>query len=362
MKTIDYLIVGQGIAGTMLSYCLLKMHKKVLVIDDAGLSSSSAIAAGIFNPITGRRMVKTWKADTLFPFAEKVYCEMEELLKIKLLYKKNMIKFFASQRDKNNWLTRSEDSEIAKYVVPSNTAYDTTVFRKNTFGSIELRESGYVDTKKTITCFREYLRQQNCIKEEIFDYSKLKICSDHVNWMNYKAGKIIFCEGFKSLSNPYFNWLPFVPAKGDILTIQCNDLPENKIISHGLYIVPVGNNHFKVGSTYIWNEINEIPSERSKSELCQKFNKIINVKYEITDHKAGVRPTVKDRKPIVGLHPQYKCLGIFNGLGTKGVTLAPYFAEQFVNFLEYKQQLIPEVKAERFFKEINFSQPILSAI
>ena len=83
---IDYIVVGQGIAGTFLSYCLLKEGKKVLVVDDDPVYSSSKVSAGIINYITGRRFVKTWMADTIIPFAKQTYLDMETLLGKKFYY------------------------------------------------------------------------------------------------------------------------------------------------------------------------------------------------------------------------------------------------------------------------------------
>ncbi|NJK93646.1 MAG: FAD-dependent oxidoreductase [Bacteroidales bacterium] len=126
--------------------------------------------------------------------------------------------------------------------------------------------------------------------------------------------------------------MPFVPAKGEILTIHSKELKSDKILMKEIFVLPLGNHNFKVGSTYDWDKLDENPSEEGRKELVSKLDNLLDCSYTITGHCAGIRPAVKDRKPVMGLHPNYKIIGIFNGLGTKGATLAPYFAHQLWNF------------------------------
>lgn len=348
MIIVDYIIVGQGIAGTLLSYSLLKKNKKVLVIDDSYQSSSSIVAAGIFNPITGRRMVKTWMADTLFPFAYQTYHELEQLLNCKFYYRKNILKFFSSIRDKNDWTAKATSPELNNYVVLNNdySMYDKMI--DNSHGCVEITFSGYLDIQNLLTSYKKYLLEKSILIDKKFNYDDINITSESVKWQNYHAKKIIFCDGYKASVNPYFNWLPFVLAKGEMLTIYAKTLDVNKIINKGIYIVPISKSIFKVGSTYNWETIDTTPTKSGKEELINKLNKFLKVDYKIIDHTAGVRPTVKDRKPLIGVHPKCKALGIFNGFGTKAVTLAPFFANQFTDYLTNGKPLSEEVSITRF--------------
>lgn len=51
----------------------------------------------------------------------------------------------------------------------------------------------------------------------------------------------------------------------------------------------------------------------------------MKIPYNVVEHKAGVRPSVSDRRPVLGPCKDYEQLVVFNGLGTKGVSLAPFF-------------------------------------
>jgi glycine/D-amino acid oxidase-like deaminating enzyme len=169
-----------------------------------------------------------------------------------------------------------------------------------------------------------------------------------VEYKGHWAQRIIFCEGQYTQQNPYWNHLPFNPAKGEILTIRAENLPTDAIVSKGIFVLPLGNHTYKIGSTYYWDDKEEQPTERGRSELTQKLEEVITVPYEVIDHKAALRPTVTDRRPLIGLHPQYPSIGIFNGLGTRGVLLAPYFARHFMQHLLDGEELNSEVNVGRF--------------
>lgn len=336
----DYLIVGQGIAGTLLTHFLLKKGKKVLVTDKYNPSSASNVAAGICNPITGRRFVKTWKADLLLPFAELTYHELEKELGSKFWYGVNILKLLSHTEEKELITTKSLDPDFSNYIIPHSTS-DSIDF-------LEISHSGYVDMKKLLGIYREKLKQENRIIESHFKREDLSFNSDNIYWKDMPFNKVIFCEGYKAVNNPLFSWLPFMLAKGEVLTIYSRDLNQSKILIKDIFILPIGNDLYKVGSTYNWHNPDETPTPEGKEELIRKLNQMADYSYTITEHQAGVRPTVKDRRPFLGLHPIHKNIGIFNGLGTKGASLAPYFAQHFVEFLEEGKALDKEVDIRRY--------------
>jgi glycine oxidase len=348
----DYIIVGRGIAGTMLSYFLLKENKKVLVIDTPGSSTSTYVAPGVLNPITGRRMVKSWMVDTLLPFAVQTYSALEELVDKKIFYPRNLLRFFPTLVEKGDALKKKNDPQTSAYI---EKIYDELIIKgitESAEGGCEITASGYVDTVVLLKYFGEYLKKNGALTEENFDYSDLEIIDDKtIRWKDIEAGKIIFCEGYKVISNPFFGHLPLAPTKGELLTIHAPELETDKIINKGIAIIPVGNNIFKVGATNEWAYETEGITEKNREELVSKLNKIITVPYQILQQQAGIRPTVKDRRPLIGLHPEHKNIGLFNGLGTKGMMLAPYLAKHFVDVLEKGEELMKEVDIMRFWDE-----------
>jgi glycine/D-amino acid oxidase-like deaminating enzyme len=199
-----------------------------------------------------------------------------------------------------------------------------------------------------IDLVRNMLKEKSLLLEADFNTGSLSISETGIKYSDYAAEKIIFCEGHLSSANSLWGWLPFVPAKGEILTIRCTELPEDFILLSGIFIVPIGDKKFRVGSTYEWNYESEAPTEEAKNKLINLLDSFLKVSYEIIDHRAGIRPTVKDRRPFVGRHPAHQNVYIFNGMGTKGVQLAPYFADRLIDHIEKKEPLPDEVDIRRW--------------
>ncbi len=346
----NYIIIGQGLAGTILAQTLLKQGRSVLVIDEPTLSKASKIAAGLYNPVVFKRLVKSWMADELIPCMDDFYSDSEQLLQTKFYFKKQIVRLFAEEQEKTLWLKKTNEP-VGKYL--SKTVEDDLLsdIIYNPLGSSEVLDAGNLDTRLFLESFRKYFKENKILLEEKFDYEQLKISENSVNYKNILADKIIFCEGYKTTENPYFSWLPFKLTKGEIITIKLlgdNRLGFDKVINKAVFILPIGNNTYKVGATYEWTDLNEIPTEKGKADLVDKLQKVVRGTFEIIDHQAGIRPTVNDRRPLIGLHPQHATLGVFNGMGTKGVMLAPYFAKQFVEHLENNLPLEKEVDIQRF--------------
>lgn len=348
-KDVDYLIVGQGIAGTLVSHFLKKNNQSFLIIDKAIRNSSSKLAAGIINPITGRRFVKSWMFDELFPFAEKTYLELEEKLDTKFLYRHSIKRALFSQKEENDWDLRSLDDEYIPYIkeIPSEDIQINNCLSKP-YSWGEIIGSGRMEMPLLIKKYKEHLEELNQIVLDNVGYDEFKNRDGYVQYKNISAKKVIFCEGIGTLKNPYFNYLPFVPSKGDVLFIKINDCDFDKIVKHKIFIVPQGNQIYWIGSTYDWDYIDDNPSINQADKLIEKLKQVLNVPFEIVDHRAAIRPTVKDRRPFIGFHPEHENFVIFNGLGTKGATLGPYWANHLVNVLVNKEQLSAEVNIARF--------------
>ncbi len=341
MKKADYLIVGQGLAGTLLAYFLLKRGKKVLIADLPDPRSSSRVAAGIYNPVTGRRFVKTWMADTIFPFAENTYRELEELTSSNFLFPKKIIRKLSSETEQTEWNKKASLPEYLTYVTEIGGPNDLPV-------DVGIRGGGNLDTAQMIQAMGDYFIKRDLLIQEEVKYHDIFKDDGLLEWLDIRAQKIIFCEGYRAMWNPWFETMPFTHAKGEILTIHAPDLKQDHILSKGIFILPIGNDLYKVGATYDWDDLTNETTDKAKRELLLKLDKIMECSYQIRDHKAGIRPTVRDRRPLIGMHPENSRLGIFNGLGTKGVSLAPYFASHFAAHLEEGIPLLKEVDIKRF--------------
>ena len=347
---LDFIIIGQGLAGSILGYMLLKRGKSVLVADSLQEKSASEVAAGIFNPITGKRMLKTWRADEFFPFMIDFYQTMEKDMKGEFLYLKPIYKPFSSIQEQNHWVAQTSFADVENFISISlnSGTYDDYIF--DSFGGFKTRLSGNVEVKTMLEFSRNYFIEKEAFVKEELNPVELEIKEDYVQWKNIKARRVIFCEGSRATKNPFFNWIPFVPAKGEVLTIEAPGLTNEIIFNKAAFIMPYKGDAFKVGATYEWNFASQEPSQAGRQEVERKLEGFLKFPYKVINHEAAVRPTIKDRRPVIGLHPQYKSLAIFNGLGTKGVSLAPFFANNFCDYLETGKELDASVNINRFQK------------
>jgi glycine/D-amino acid oxidase-like deaminating enzyme len=344
----NYIIVGQGIAGTALAYTMIKKGLSVLVIDEKTLSMCSKVAAGNFNPIVFKRLIKSWMADELIAFSDIFYKDAEQILGQYFYTKKEIVRIFGEEQEQAFWLKKSQNDDEGKYLSKTIITDFFTDIVNNPLGCAFVNNGCNLYVAKFLEDFRNYFIQHQQLLDEVFDYSQLQINEDFVTYKNNTAKKIIFCEGYKVAENPYFNWLPLKPAKGETLTVKIKNLYTDKIINKGVYILPIGDDLFIVGATYDWENLNDDITEKGRAEIAEKLAKVINVPFEIVKQEAGVRPSMIDRRPVIGLHPQHRTMGVFNGMGTKGVMLAPFFAKQFVDHLEHHLELNKEVDIARF--------------
>jgi glycine oxidase len=351
-KHFNFIIIGQGLAGTVLTFFLEMAGKSVLVIDHSDPSSSSHIAAGIIHPITGRRIVKSWRVDEMLPFAENTYRLMSEKFQRNFYHQKNIVEIYTSVKHRNDWLARSSEDQMKLYSGNEMNPGEITGVRMP-LGGMLIRQSGFLLIHDLVSCYEGYLKNKNQLLHENFNYEDLGFTDEIISWKNITADEIIFCEGAVGRLNPFFKWLPFIPSKGEILTISAPLLEEKFILNKGLYILPLGNHIFKAGATNEWNELNNIPTIEALNKMKRILSEIIQSPFEIIKHEAAVRPTVKDRRPFCGKHPLYKRINIFNGLGTKGVLLAPYCAQQLTGLLANKKSPDPEIDISRFHEFFN---------
>jgi glycine/D-amino acid oxidase-like deaminating enzyme len=348
-SSFDYLIVGQGIAGSLLAYQLLKADKKVLVLNDESLPTSSQVAGGIFNPITGKNLDKTWLADTIFPYLRKCYLSLEAELNASFYHETNLYRPFANEQQKRHFLRLTDEYDLGNYIKIVQSGEDNYEQVVNELGGLHTSWAGWVDVPKMLSAFRAYFIDKEIYRAEKFTYEDLIISEESVSYKNISAKRIIFCECFYASQNPFFSWIPFNPAKGETLLADVENYQIKEIVNQGFWIIPLGEGKCRFGSTYIWDKLDWETTESGRELIAGKVSKFLLPSYNITSQEAGIRPTTKDRRPFMGNHPKHSNVYVFNGLGTKGVSLAPFFAEEMLCFLEKNKVLMPESNIERFY-------------
>lgn len=343
----EVLIIGQGICGTMLSYFLEKEGQDFLVLDDDRPKTATSAAAGIINPVTGRRYVYTWMIDTVMPFAVETYQQMGEALQIQAVQQKSIIDFFPSPQMRDAFVTRFTEDDTFLHSFPDQNHFNP--YFNHEFGCGEIRPAYTVSLGLLIAAWRQRLLQKNALLTETFDAAALQLKDDSVQYKSITANKIIFCDGIESARNPWFSRLPFSPNKGEALLIHSPELTNKYIFKKGLMLAPMPVRHlFWAGSNYQWEFENDHPSETFYNTTKKQLQNWLKVPFEIAAHKAAVRPATLERRPFIGLHPQFPMIGILNGMGTKGTSLAPFFANQFSQYLVHGFPIMEEADVKRF--------------
>ena len=303
------------------------------------------VAAGLFNPITGKMLTKTWLADQLYPYLHSFYQQCEVELGHRFYFPTDLYRPFLTVEEQNDWMAKSEDPSIRPYI---KKIYLTPHFSQchNPFGGMVLNQCGFLAVDQFMMAVRQRLSAINSFENLHFDPTQLTVQPDRVGYGNDEAKAIVFCNGIRQIEMSYFSWLPVRPLMGEVLTIRLAETPE-AIFNRGVYVVPAGP-HYKVGATYRHSPPNEGNTPEGLGELTTKLKDLLAIPYEIIGEGWGIRPTTPDRKPILGSHFAFKNVITFNGLGTKGVSQAPYFANQLVQWLSGRGEIQPEVNIERF--------------
>lgn len=344
----DYIIVGSGLAGIAFAETLLQ-HGKSFVVFDNHSQNSTRIAGGLYNPVILKRFSQVWNANEQLAIAHDFYKVVEQKLSTQFDYRIPIYRKFFSVEEQNNWFTASDKPNLAPFL-------STAIVHKkynsidSPFGYGEVLETGYVDTPSLLQEYHRYLKNNNWLIESGFDYSDLKIFDSYLEYRNLKAKHIVFAEGFGMHSNPYFNYLPLDGTKGELFIIKAPELDLDVIINTSVFVLPMGNHRFKIGATYNWEDKTSVPTEEGKTELIERIKELINCDFEILEHLAGVRPTVKDRRPLLGTHDTYKNVHILNGLGTRGVMLAPAMARDLYQLIEKNIPLEKAIDIRRYDK------------
>ena len=344
----DFLIVGGGLAGINFAYqCLL--NKKSFVLIDNEHFSSSKVAAGVYNPIILKRYTLSWKANLQLDIFDDVYGGISSFTDSIFDYKIPLRRRLFNVEEQNDWFFASAQNHLNEYLKTPLLYIDYHGVNSD-FGFGEINKTGYINTQDLIKKFINQLKIEGLFRSEVFDFNKLNIQDEFILYHHLKYKHIVFAEGFNVKHNPFFSQLPILGSKGETLTISVKNLNLDFILKGNVFVLPLGNHLFKVGSTYTWDDLTDAPTEKGLNYLIHEVKKLINLPFEVVNHEAGIRPSSRDRRPMIGTHPKFKNLHIINGLGSRGVMIAPLMAMELYNHICHGKPLDQEADIKRFKK------------
>lgn len=346
---VDTLIVGHGLAGAILAWFLKEKGQRVTIIDDSFNKSASVIAAGIVNPLTGKRFVVSKNVDTILPFSVNFYQSCENKFDQQFFFPIPMLRLFNTEQEKQLLHKRVSQPGYEKYIGKKISPRHIEPKIVGSWEGFLQNNTGYLDIRSFLQNIKNHFETVNQLIESKLNYAEIAIQRNCVYWKQIRAKRIIFCEGSGAQKNPWFDWLPFQFAYGSILTVRANESLPKYIINNGKWVLPLDHNTLRIGSTFHWQPLNHQARDADKQQLINGLFSMLKLNdgYNITNQQDGVRPSTLDKSPFIGMHQNQPCIGIFNGFGAKGVMTIPYYAELFSNHLLYGDELPAPVSINR---------------
>ncbi|MHA7056329.1 NAD(P)/FAD-dependent oxidoreductase [Aquimarina sp. M1] len=345
---IDYIIVGFGLAGLAFVEKLEKNNKSYIVYENFS-QKSSRVAGGLYNPVILKRFTLAWFASEQLALAVPFYKNIQEKLTTSLLFELPVLRRFNSVEEQNQWFEACDRPVLDRFLSPhlirnENDALDISFH----YGKVNY--TGRIDVKKMLSTYLKNIEKEKKLRKESFDYDHLVVADDIIEYKGVKARNIIFTEGYGIKKNPFFNYLPVLGNKGEYITIRSKQLELQEAVKSSIFIIPLGKDLYKVGATYNNNDKTQETTKSAREELQDKLERFLKVPYQIVNQEAGIRPTTKDRRPLIGTHPLYKNMHIINGLGSRGILIGPYAAGKLYDLIENKKLLDKEIDIKRFEK------------
>jgi len=351
---IDFLILGQGLAGSMLAWELMQRDCKVMIIDNAQ-ENASKVAAGLINPITGMRFAKSTDVDMLLPTALTFYARLANFFGQDFYHEKPLVRIFRSHEELMNCQKRFNQTEYQRYLADMAKPGQHINNISTPFGFLEQKQTGYLATRPLLSSFKHYFLAHQCYRQVEFDYQAIQLSPD-LRWLDISPEQIIFCEGYHAGKNPWFSWLPLQAVKGEILTLQHSSQFPDKMLNFGNWLIPVTNQQIRLGASFDHYPINDEITLQARTHLLASLNTITRLdQATVISQQAGIRPCTKDRQPFIGRHPGHPQLAIFNGFGAKGSLQIPWYVQHFADSLLKKTPLLKTCDIQRH--EAPFTDP-----
>ena len=340
MKNVDYIIVGDGYAALFFAHQLIKNNKSFYLFSE-GKKSASFVSAGIINPAVLKRFTTFWLAQEQIDSLKKTLSEIEGYTHKNYLIEKPILRVFHDEKEKELWLKKSNEiSFLSNDFIKINSI-------KNPFGCGKVNHSARLNVRDFFTDLINFLEQNSHLIKEKFDYNLVK--TENSTYKNIQFKNIIFAEGMAVKENPYFSEIPVEANKGHHLEVKLSEKIEDDFtIKKKHFIFPLNENTYYYGGTYDREQIHHKIDNSAVEKLINALAEFYPNDFEVTQVKFGFRPTVKDRRPIVGAHSEFKNFYVFNGLGARGILNGNYFAINLYNHLENGEEIHPEVDLKRF--------------
>ncbi|XLS28649.1 NAD(P)/FAD-dependent oxidoreductase [Flavobacteriaceae bacterium M23B6Z8] len=346
---VDYIVVGLGLAGIAFCDKLEENNKSFIVFDDDS-QQSSGVAGGLYNPVILKRFTKVWMAKEQLEIAIPFYRKLERKFQQTYDYKIPVYRRFTSVEEQNKWFEAADKPGLDEFIsLKIHKNHNASIYAPYGFG--EVLQTGRLDTALLQRTYHSYLLKQGKLREQTFEVDQMEHQDNGISYGDLKAKYIVFADGFGMKSNPYFNYLPLNGTKGQLVTIEAPQLQLDFVLKSSVFIIPKGEDRYRIGATYEWDDKTNVTTPEARKELLTKLETFMKCPYKVIHQEAGIRPTVTDRRPLVGVHPEHQNVFLLNGMGSRGVMIAPFIAKELFESIEFDRVLHSEIDIRRFAKK-----------
>jgi len=305
-----WLIAGQGLAGTCLALEFLD-RKIPFQIIDSGRGGSSRVAAGLINPITGKNFEPSWLIQDFHPTAVAFFEHMGKTFGERIWHPLPVMRLASSEKEWAKISNKFDLPQTRRWLHESQAATPDGFC-----GSVTLEGGGWVDTARFLSLTRDYFERLGIIETRQLDTTTAH-------------PQRILCQGAQGLIQDQLG--KHRCAKGEILTLEAEWQETHIRIGAGGWLIPIGQGRFRVGSTYEWKDLDEIPTDHGITRISEITAKLGGPSFKIIDHVAGVRPILRRSQPLIGKNTAGDW--IFNALGSKGTLYAPKMATMLTDWI-----------------------------
>jgi glycine/D-amino acid oxidase-like deaminating enzyme len=342
IKNVDYIIVGDGYGALFFAHQLIK-NNKTFALFSGGEKSASHISAGIVNPLVLKRFTRFWLAQEQINALQITLKEIEDYTSVNYWINEPIHRILHDEMEREVWVKKSNRDDLKPFL---NSEFETLKGVKNSFQSGKVLQSGRLNVGAFFRDLFFYLNLNDLLISAFFNYEEVH--TEENTYQNIKFKNIVFAEGMAVRNNPFFKNIPLIPNIGHQLNLKLSENLGNKTFKKKYFLFPMSENKYYFGGThdrdYLENEINE----DSVLDLKKSLEDFYENRYEVTAVNFAFRPTVEDRRPILGRHKTHQNLYVLNGLGARGILNGNYFAKDLFEFIENGKSLMDEVDLRRF--------------
>ena len=312
------LIVGDGLAGTLMAW---ECVKRGLIFEQwsNGSPAASDVAAGMFNPVSFRRILPQWDAANHAARARIAFQGIEKSLGITLWHEVPIIRVFPDAQYASLWAERASGTHEVSPFIETLSRGDLHPSIHAPHGAGLVRESGWVDVQLLTEKSRKHWQRQGQWKAEAW-------CMEDGCPSEFDA--VMDCRGVGAVDDLAKFGLELRPNHGEVITVQTELEWGQQIVNNVTWALPLGSGTYRIGSTYRWDMDEPTVLAASLDHLIDQANLARTgpalVATEATSHRAGLRPSCFDRRPILGqVSVQSPWYFACTGWGTRGVTIGP---------------------------------------